>query len=317
MLKKILPYLLIIIFSIIFSAFRIQTVQPSAAYSLKTIVIDAGHGGKDFGAAGTSSYEKDIALAVSLKLRDQLEKALPNVRIVMTRTIDVYQHPSLKANIANQAKGDLFVCIHCNAAPPKRYSEISGYKTVTYYTGKGSKRRKHTKQVPQYRYWTTPNPAKGTETYIWAVHKNESKEVALRENESLYSDSSMLDEIADFDPESPEKRILYALKTQQYFTRSANLALMIEEEFEKAGRISRSARQRQTGIWVLQATAMPSVLVETGYITNPEEEAYLMSENGQYEICESVTKAILRYKTALESNNLLTPIQDDMSDSTR
>lgn len=310
MLKKLIPFLLIIVFSVVANAFRMQPSVQQQAAGIKTIVIDAGHGGKDFGAGGTMSHEKDITLDVSIKLQDVLQKALPDVRIVMTRTIDIYQHPSLKANIANQAKGDLFVCIHCNAAPPTKHSEISGYKTVTYYTGKGSKRRKRTKEVPQYRYWTTPNPAKGTETYIWAVHKNEAKEVALRENESLYTDSSMLEEVGDFDPDSPEKRILYTLKTQQYFTRSANLALLIEEEFQKAGRVSRDARQRQTGIWVLQATAMPSVLVETGYITNPEEEAYLNSEAGQYEICEAVTKAILRYKTALETNTLQTPVQE-------
>lgn len=310
MLKKLIPFILIIICSVVANAFRIQPSVKQQAAGIKTIVIDAGHGGKDFGAAGAMSYEKDISLAVSLKLQEVLQKALPEVRIVMTRTIDIYQHPSLKANIANQAKGDLFVCIHCNAAFPTKHSEISGYKTVTYYTGKGSKRRKHTKQVPQYRYWTTPNPAKGTETYIWAVHKNDAKEVALRENESLYSDSTMIDEVGDFDPDSPEKRILYTLKTQQYFTRSANLALMIEEEFQKSGRISRDARQRQTGIWVLQATAMPSVLVETGYITNPEEEEYLNSQEGQYQICDAVTKAILRYKSALESNTLPTPVQD-------
>ena len=276
--------------------------QPGPA-KLHTIVIDAGHGGKDFGASGKYSYEKNITLAVALKLQEQLKQSMPDVNIVMTRTTDVYDSPPEKANKANAAKGDLFISIHCNAAPAQRHSEVVGYTTKTYYTGKGSKRKKHTSKVPKYHVWTTPNPAKGTETYIWAVHKNEDKELALRENESLYIDSNLAKQVGDFDPDSPEKRILYALKTQQYFNRSANLALIVEEEFAKVGRISREARQRQVGIWVLQATAMPSILVETGYISNPEEEDYLNSTDGQQQICKSIVAAVERYRTALDNNS--------------
>ena len=131
----------------------------------------------------------------------------------------------------------------------------------------------------------------------------------MRENESLYIDSSMLQQVGDFDPESPEKRILYSLKTQQYFNRSANLALDVEDELEKVGRVVNGARQRQVGIWVLQATAMPSILVETGYISTPSDEDYLNSVDGQQEICDCIMKAVQKYKTSLETNSFR-PVTD-------
>lgn len=311
MRKKIAIVFSVSTIILFFTSFRIAP-SPQSQNTLRTIVIDAGHGGKDFGAAGSYSYEKNITLAIALKLQATLQQALPDVKIVMTRTSDVFDAPPVKANKANAAKGDLFLCIHCNAAPSIKHSEVTGHKTQTYYTGKGKKRKKHTRQVPVYRHWTTPNPAKGTETYIWAAHKNDDKELAMRENESLYIDSTLAGQVGDFDPDSPEKRILYSLKTQQYFTRSANLALDVEQEFTKVGRISREARQRQVGIWVLQATAMPSILVETGYITNPEEEDYLNSIDGQQEICDAIARAVQHYKLALETNSF-----HNLSDNTQ
>jgi N-acetylmuramoyl-L-alanine amidase len=143
--------------------------------------------------------------------------------------------------------------------------------------------------------------AKGTETYIWGVDKTGMKERAMQENESLYLDSATANFVKDFDPNSPDRMILYSLKTQQYFTRSANLALNVEEEFVKVGRVSRQAQQRQVGIWVLQAVAMPSILVETGFISNPAEEDYLNSEKGQLEIARCITQALKRYKGSLEN----------------
>jgi N-acetylmuramoyl-L-alanine amidase len=127
------------------------------------------------------------------------------------------------------------------------------------------------------------------------------KERAMRENESLYLDSATANFVKDFDPNSPDRMILYSLKTQQYFNRSANLALAVEEEFKKVGRISREAQQRQAGIWVLQAVAMPSVLVETGFISNPTEEDYINSERGQSEIAHCITQALKRYKNSVEN----------------
>jgi len=318
MLKKIAGVFCIIALLMFATSFKnaqplklVNTVSPKQS-KLRTIVIDAGHGGKDFGAAGKYSYEKNVALAIALKLQTTLQQAMPDVKIVMTRTTDIFQKPQEKASIANNAKGDLFICIHCNSVPKVRHSEVTGYKTQTYYTGKGKKKKKHTKKVPTYRYWYTQNPVKGTETYIWAAHKSEAKEVAMRENESLYIDSTMLQQVGDFDADSPEKRILYSLKTQQYFNRSANLALDVEDELDKVGRIVNGARQRQVGIWVLQATAMPSILVETGYISTPEDEDYLNSVDGQQEICDCITRAIEHYRTSLETNSFR-----NVSDSTQ
>src|SRR6478736_6456250 len=294
--------LLIIVF--FFTSFRVAPPNKKSLKqnTLRTIVIDAGHGGKDFGAKGAYSYEKNITLAVALKLQATLQQAMPDVKIVMTRTTDIFDPPPVKASKANTAKGDLFICIHCNSAPAIRHSERTGYKTQTYYTGKGKKRKKHTRQVPTYRYWSTPNPAQGTETFIWAADRNDNKEVAMSENESLYMDSSLAQQIGDFDLSSPERKFYYSLKTQQYFQHSANLALDVENEFTKIGRASREAKQRGVGIWVLQATAMPSILVETGFISNPDDENYLNSVNGQQQICDAISNAVLHYKTALETN---------------
>ena len=116
----------------------------------------------------------------------------------------------------------------------------------------------------------------------------------------LFMDSVSAKELKDFNPNDPTKMMISTIKTQQYFQRSANLALTIEEEFQKLGRISRQAQQRQKGIWVLQAVAMPAVLIETGFISNEEEEEYLNSDNGQREICEVIIRSLKRYKYSLE-----------------
>jgi N-acetylmuramoyl-L-alanine amidase len=306
--KKIISSVLQVSFIFLFISFSLNTTSRVVKYQktgLRTIVVDAGHGGRDFGAQGSYSYEKNITLAIALRLQKAINEAMPDVNVVMTRTTDVFDPPPVKASKANSAAADLFISIHCDYASPIRHSEFIGYKTQTYYTGKGSKRKKRTRKVPQYRYWTTPNPAQGASTYIWAAHKNDDKELAMRENESLYIDSAMAKQINDFDPDSPEKMILYSLKTQQYFQRSANLALTVEDEFSKIGRATRDALQRQVGIWVLQATAMPSILVETGYITNEDEEEYLNSEKGQQETAEVIVKALKRYRYSLETHTLV------------
>ena len=289
-----------------FAAFAILTsyVTKSSfktAPTLKRIVIDAGHGGHDGGADGKYSNEKTVSLNVALKLGQLVSQEIPDVEVIYTRTSDVYQHPTVKANIANQNKGELFISIHCNSAASIRHREFTGYKTETYYSGKGKKKVKKTRKVPTYRTWYSANPAKGTETYIWGAHKNDDKEKAMRENEALYLDSTLADQVKDFDPNDPEKIILYSLKTKQYFQRSANLAMTVEDEFKKTGRISREARQRQIGIWVLQAVAMPSVLIELGFISNPEEEDYLNSDSGQSEMVTAIVRAVKRYKYSIEN----------------
>ena len=174
MVQRTLIFFLVASLSVSLFSFAVKE-KPVKQKLIKTIIIDPGHGGSDAGARGQYSYEKDICLDVSMKLGETLAKEFPDIKFLYTRTTDTYPALHSRASFANSNKGDLFLCIHVNSAPPKRHSELTGYKTVTSYVGKGKKRRKVTKKVPQYRYWTTPNPAKGTETYIWGAHKNEDE----------------------------------------------------------------------------------------------------------------------------------------------
>lgn len=295
MLKKISILILLITISPVFFSFIVKEKKQKL---LKTIIIDAGHGGVDVGARGEYSNEKDICLAISLKLGEQLKKENPDVNILYTRITDSYPELHTRAKFANQNKGDLFIAIHVNAAPPRRVQEVTGYR----YVGKGSKRRK----VNTYRTYSIPNPAKGTETYIWGAHKNEDKEVAIRENAPMMTEENYEKNYGSVDVTSPEFIALSLLKTKQFFRRSATFAGLVEDEFNKVGRISRGQKQRQVGIWVLQATAMPSVLVETGYITNRTEEDYLNSESGQFEIVDCISKAIKSYTDWLDKNQIST-----------
>jgi len=274
---------------------------PIQKQALKRIIIDAGHGGGDVGARGRYSTEKDISLAVALKLEIQLKQALPDVEILMTRKTDVFNSVVEKADIANRLKGDLFICIHVNSAGSRTIREVVGYKTVTV---KGKKGKKIIKKVPQYKTTQLPSSAIGTETFIYGVDKTDERKAAAGESVDEYLDSVSLKILEDrklTDANDPTKQMLANIMTQQYFQRSAKLALTIEEEFQKVGRISRQAQQRKKGIWVLQAVSMPAVLVETGFISNPNEEDYLNSEKGQLEICDVITKSVRIYKKSLEN----------------
>lgn len=302
-MSRHISLLLLLAFSFYSNSVFSHFSSPKQKARLKKIIIDAGHGGHDGGAKGRFSSEKEISLGVALKLAAHIREEMKDVDVVLTRTQDIYQSPPTKANIANQNKGDLFISIHCNSAPPTKQRKLVGYDSKVTYTGKGKKKKKQVSKVPEYETVQIPNPAKGTETYIWGVHKKGLKEKAMRENESLYLDSATAHFVRDFDPDSPQRMVLYSLKTQQYFNRSANLALTVEEEFKKVGRISREAQQRQVGIWVLQAVAMPSILVETGFISNPSEENYLNSESGQHEISKCIVRALKRYKKSLETTS--------------
>lgn len=285
----------------IFSFFKDDGKSSSRKQKvIQTIVIDPGHGGTDAGAKGQYSYEKDICLDISLKVGALLEKEFPEVKILYTRKTDTYPALHARADFANENKGDLFLCIHVNSAPAQRKSELTGYKTVTYYTGKGKNRKKKTKQVPQYRYYTLPSKAAGTETYIWGAGKTDDKELAVRENASMLTEANYKERYGDMDPTSPEFVAISLLRTKQYFKRSATLAGFVQDEFVNVGRVDRDVKQRPVGIWVLQATAMPSVLVETGFISNPDEERYLNSVEGQNEISNCILRAIKKYSAWLE-----------------
>ncbi|ATL49431.1 hypothetical protein COR50_20875 [Chitinophaga caeni] len=257
---------------------------------IKTIVIDAGHGGKDHGAIGSYSSEKEVTLAVALKLGKLLEEKMPDVKIYYTRKDDRFDDARLKAKKANEAHGDLFISIHCNSAPKIR--KRVGYKTVY--------RKKKPIKVAKYAYY--PNPAKGTETYIWATDRNTAKMESMRGLSSVIMlDANSEESKQVLDTNDPETYIMLATLRNAFFDQSLKLSMLIEDEFTKVGRNSRGARQRnEKGIWVLQATAMPSVLVELGFLSNPDEEKYLNSQDGQNELANGIYRAVKRYKEELE-----------------
>lgn len=265
---------------------------------INTIIVDAGHGGTDQGAKGSYSTEAQITLQLAMKVAAILERELPDTKILQDRTTDVYHDVRQKADFANQNKGDLFVCIHVNAAPPIRHSQITGYRTRTYYTGKGRNRKKHTKREPVYKIWHTPNPRQGTGTYVWAADRDAKKADAL--SERFESENEITDAP---DPSTPEGQIASRLWVQKYFKNSVRLASMIQDEFVKIGRKDDGVLQRnEKGIWVLQATNMPAVLIETGFITNKDEEDYLNSDKGQEEMSQAIAAAVIKFKNMIDAS---------------
>ncbi|MEJ7611639.1 MAG: N-acetylmuramoyl-L-alanine amidase [Ferruginibacter sp.] len=283
---------------------------------LKTIIVDAGHGGEDGGAVGQyenslRSKEKDVTLGISKKLVAELQKQLPGVKVVPTRTTDVFDDPRVKARIANENKGDLFLCIHADSGPLKTARRQTGTRTVTRYkityTGKGKKKKKHSKpyevEEPVYEYYKMPLSARGTSVYIFAAAKTSDKLKAIMKDagdfeiETGDSDSSY----NNFNFNSPEGRQLAQIYAKLYQEKSDRIATYVNDEIEATGRPALGVNQRQKGIWVLSATKMPAILIETGYINNPEDERYINSEKGQQEIAEAITRAVVRYKAQLEN----------------
>ena len=266
------------------------------------VVIDPGHGGVDPGARGSYSTEKQIALGVGLKLGKLIEQ-LPNVNVVYTRTTDMLPGGGsdvkaalrYRASMANKVGGNVFISIHCNSAPAIRHRQFAGYRTV--YRRVHGKRVKH--RVRHYTYTRTPNPAKGTEVYVWGVNKNDDKGVALRENAPLLNDPeyrSLFDSSG-----SAVNEIFWNTVRHEYMRQSLALAADVESQFAKINRIDREVKQRQVGIWVLHATAMPSILVETGFISNPEEERYL--NDHQDEIASCIYKAFVNYLASVRGES--------------
>ena len=279
--------------AMIFSSNEI-TAQPIANSSLRTIIVDAGHGGSDVGARGEYSYEKDICLAIALKLGKKLEEEFPDTKILYTRKTDTYPAIKARADFANANKGDLFISIHVNAAPKIRHSKFAGYRTQTYYKGKGKNRKKYTRKVPKYSVYYTDNPSKGTETFIWAADRTDEKEKFVGSDVV----SEEVNDSTEFAPDinDPEFKARALLWTKKFFDKSYLLASLVEDEFVNEGRPSRGVKQRnEKGIWVLQATSMPSILVETGFITHAPDEAYLNSEKGQNAVADNILQAIKKY----------------------
>lgn len=302
------------------SLFSVSTFAQTPK-KIKTIIVDAGHGGHDGGAhggyeGGLNSYEKNVTLAISNKLVAELRKQLPDVKIVPTRTTDIYQSPPEKANIANENKGDLFICIHADAAALKTGSRITGYKTVTVYDNKvewikkGKKKIKKVTKIPRQverpiiQYYKIPTQRSGTSVWLFGAHKTSGKLKAIMENEEFTVETTSDTTYNREDFSTPEKKILADIWAKRYQEKSIRLATFVNEEVEKTGREALGINQRQVGIWVLQATNMPAILVETGFITNYDDERYLNSEKGQQEIAEAITSAVKRYKEQMENAKL-------------
>ncbi len=314
MLKTKVPLLLL------FAAFYLLILNEAFSQSpkpLKTIVVDAGHGGTDAGAVGQyenslRSKEKDVTLAISKKLVAQLQKDLPDVKTIPTRTTDIYQDPREKAKLANDFGGQLFICIHADSGPLKQGRRQIGTRMVTRYriTYKGKSRKKkkistpYQVEEPVYEYFKIPLSRKGTSVWIFASHKTSDKLKAISNGgEDFVIDMGSDTTANDFDFDTPEGRILANIYMTRFQKRSDNLASLVNDEIEKTGRPSLGVNQRQKGIWVLQATNMPAILVETGFINNPEDEAYLNSETGQQELAEVISRAVMRYKDQIEHPN--------------
>lgn len=306
------PNLTVIGCLLVLFSFTITNIfaQPK---KIRTIIVDPGHGGTDFGASGEyegtlGSHEKNITLAISMKLVEELKKELPGTKIIPSRTTDVFMDVREKAKFANDNNGDLFVCIHADAVTLKTGSRIIGYRTENYtttrYTGKGRKKRKivtpHTREVPIRQYFKIPTTRKGTSSMIFAVRKTGDKIKAM-ENSDMMFNTDDNDSTLEINYSSPEWKANALLYTQNYFKRSYKLGSDIQEEIAAMGREDLGVWQREKGIWVLQATRMPAVLIETGFISNPEDERYLNSEKGQKEIAEAITRAIKKYKDQIEN----------------
>jgi N-acetylmuramoyl-L-alanine amidase len=309
--------LFVVIFSLLFLpvlfSFITDPVKPSKKQTLKTIVIDAGHGLPNSNAEGKYSYESQLTLAIALKLSERLKEVLPDCNILMTRT-DENLPGGLKdknlanrwrANFANENHGDLFISIHVNDLEPRYQRKIEGYREETYTVtvGKGRKKRRveKTRTVPIYKSYKLSCDRAGTETYIWAVNKYDQKQNAVGAGDDVQTGERDSTGLAF---ESPDAKILASIRTKKYFDQSLAIATYVEEEFKKVGRNSYGVKQRNNeGIWVLQATNMPSILVETGFICNFEEEDYMNSENGQNEISYAIMRAVLRYKQLLETGS--------------
>jgi N-acetylmuramoyl-L-alanine amidase len=297
----------------------LSETQAQQGKKLRTIIVDAGHGGSEVGAVGQyenslRSKEKDITLEISLKLVAELKKQLPQVNVIPTRTEDVFQDPREKAKIANENKGDLFLCIHADSGPLKTGRRQTGTRTVTRYKvtykGKGKKKKKittpYTVVEPVYEYFKLPLTRNGTSVWIFAAHKTSDKLKAIMKEEGQAEGEFELEMGADssyssFDFNTPEGRAIAQIYAKRYQEKSDRIATMVNEEVEDTGRPALGVNQRQKGIWVLQATNMPAILIETGFINNPEDERYLNSEKGQQELAEAITRAVIRYKTQIEN----------------
>lgn len=227
--------------------------------TIRTVVIDAGHGGKDPGCHGNFANEKDVCLSMAIMLGEMIERTYPNIKVVYTRKTDVFVELDERAKIANKHNADLFICIHANAASASAY---------------------------------------GTETYVLGLHRTESQQkVAERENSIIHLEDDGGAKYKDFDL-SPDAIIARQIQLSVFLDQSINFADKLQTEFKRIGRYDRGVKQ--AGFLVLYKTTMPSVLIETGFLTNPTEEKFLGTKDTQKLMAESMFTAFRRYKNELE-----------------
>ncbi len=231
---------------------------------LRTVVIDPGHGGKDPGCMTSRNRESRIVLKMALQLAKKIKTEMPEVRVILTRASDRFVDLSERAAIANRNRADLFISIHVNANP-------------------------HSSAI------------KGTETYTLGLHKTEGNlDVARRENAVILKEDNYEQKYKGFNPNSPLAHIMLANYQHAFMASSINFAEKVERSF-KHNADRRSKGVKQAGFVVLWRTTMPSVLVETGYLTNADEEKYLASAAGQEAISEAIFKAFAQYKSEIET----------------
>ena len=293
MVKKLQYFIVLAGLVIMGSAFTF--IYKGGGNAIKVIVIDPGHGGKDPGCQGAIHKEKEVALAVALKLGKYIEENFKDVKVIYTRTTDVFVELEDRAQIANKAKADLFISIHCNAAgkPVMVKDPKTGKKRAKVYKNKKGKLVAVEK----------PNPAPfGTETYVMGLKNEEGKmKVATRENSAIFYEDDYEKKYGGFDPESEESYIIMSNYTSAYVIQSASLAMKMQEEYgKKAGRIDKGVHRQS--IWVLWRTSMPSILTEIGYLTNPLEETFLGSDKGQEYLAKAMFRGLRKYKDEVEGN---------------
>ena len=266
---------------ILFILFTVTPIISFSANEIKNeknwvIVIDAGHGGKDPGAIGSMSREKDINLAIALKTGEYIERNIKNVTVIYTRKNDSTVELIDRPKIANKANADLFISIHTNS--------------------------------------TNSRLVKGAETWIMGIAKDQANlEVAMKENSAMLREDDYSTKYDGFDPKSSESYIMFSLTQKVYQEQSTDLATKIQRQFRE--RVNRNDRDvKQAGFWVLYNTKMPSVLVETGFITNPSEEKYLNSKEGQDYLASSIYNACKEYLNEIGNKSGISPEKKNNSD---
>ena len=253
------------------------TVWGQKSGKITTVVIDAGHGGKDPGAIGKHAKEKDIVLKIALKTGQYIEEYLKDVKVIYTRKTDRFVELYKRAEIANSNNADVFISIHCNAInSPGTY---------------------------------------GSETYVMGLHKeNANLNVAMMENAAILLENNEGDYYEGFDVNAPESYISLALKKDNFMEQSVVIADHIQKQFKnRVGRKDRGVKQ--AGFLVLWRTSMPGILIELGFLSNPTEERFLNSEEGQVYMASAIYRAFKEYKLAYEKENAVVESPKTLSGS--